>query len=100
MKTPANRVALGMLLCWCLNTAQLGIGWLLLVRDERNLAPVYVLIGAIGIVQVGYVAPLYRYFRTRGLSRMAKGVLIAASTTVFLNAGFLGALWGKHMAQR
>jgi len=49
-----------MAICWLLNVAQLGVGWLLLVADVRMLPAYYVLIGAIGLVQVGYVVPIWR----------------------------------------
>jgi hypothetical protein len=75
----------GFAICWLLNIAQLGIGWLLLVADERSLSAVYVLIGAIGLVQLGYVVPIWRLLVRKGKPRTAKGVLIAAGITATLN---------------
>lgn len=71
---------------WLFNVAQLGIGWLLLVADVRMLPAYYVLIGAIGLVQVGYVVPLWRLLVRSGRPRTAKGLLIAASLTAVVNA--------------
>jgi len=71
----------GMAICWLLNVAQLGVGWLLLVADVRMLPAYYVLVGAIGLVQVGYVVPLWRLLRRKGKPRTAKGMLLAAALT-------------------
>lgn len=75
-----------MAICWLLNVAQLGVGWLLLVADVRMLPAYYVLVGTIGLVQVGYVVPLWRLLRRNGKPRTAKGLLLAAALTVFMNA--------------
>jgi len=77
--------AAGLAICWLLNIAQLGIGWLLLVADVRLLPAVYVLIGAIGAVQVGYVVPIWRLLVRKGKPRAAKGLLVAAGITGLLN---------------
>jgi hypothetical protein len=79
-------IVAGLAICWLLNIAQLCIGWLLLVADDRLLSTIYVLIGAIGLVQVGYVVPIWRLLRRKGKPQTAKGVLIAAGITLFLNA--------------
>jgi hypothetical protein len=79
-------IVAGLAICWLLNVSQLGLGWLLLVADVRMLAAYYVLIGAIGLVQVGYVVPIWRLLKRRGQSRTAKGLLIAASMTAVVNA--------------
>lgn len=76
----------GVAICWLLNIAQIGTGWLLLVADVRMLPAYYVLIGAVGLVQVGYVVPIWRVLVRKGKSRTARGVLIAAWITVLLNA--------------
>jgi hypothetical protein len=76
----------GLAICWLLNFAQLGIGWLLLVADVRLLPAVYVLIGAIGAVQVGYVVPIWRLLVRKGRPRAAKGMLVAAGLTAIMNA--------------
>jgi len=74
-----------MAICWLLNVAQLGIGWLLLVADVRMLPAYYVLIGAIGVVQVGYVVPIWRLLRRKGKLRTARGLFWAAGTTALMN---------------
>ena len=74
-----------MAICWLLNIAQLGVGWLLLVADVRLLPAYYVLVGAIGVVQVGYVIPLWRLLRRKGKPTTAKGLLLAAALTALLN---------------
>lgn len=79
-------IAAGLAIGWLFNVAQLGIGWLLLVADVRMLPAYYVLIGAIGLVQVGYVVPLWRLLVRSGRPRTAKGLLIAASLTAVVNA--------------
>ena len=76
----------GMAICWLFNVAQLGVGWLLLVADVRMLPAYYVLVGAIGLVQVGYVVPLWRLLRQRGKARTANGLLLAAALTTLINA--------------
>jgi hypothetical protein len=83
---------IGAIICWLLNTAELGIGWLLLVHDDRYLPMVYVLIGAIGLVQVGYVVPLWRLLVRKGKPHAAKGLLIAAGTTALVNILAVAAL--------
>jgi hypothetical protein len=85
-------IAAGLAICWLLNVAQLGTGWLLLVADVRMLPAYYVLIGAIGLVQVGYVVPIWRLLKRRGQSRTAEGLLIAASMTAVVNAALAAAM--------
>lgn len=75
----------GMAVCWLLNIAELSIAWLLVVADVRMLPAYYVLVWAIGVVQVGYVVPLWRLLVRRGLARTAKGLLIAALLTALAN---------------
>jgi len=74
-----------MAICWLLNVAQVGVGWLLLVADVRMLPAYYVLVGAIGLVQVGYVVPIWRLLRRKGKLRTAKGMLLAAALTALIN---------------
>jgi len=74
-----------MAICWLLNVAQLGVGWLLLVADVRMLPAYYVLVGAIGVVQVGYVVPIWHLLRRKNEPRTARGVMIAAVLTAILN---------------
>jgi len=78
-------MAAGMAICWLLNVAQLGVGWLLLVADVRMLPGYYVLVGAIGLVQVGYVIPIWRLLRRKGKPMTAKGMLLAAVLTGLMN---------------
>ncbi len=78
-------IVAGMAICWLLNVAQLGVGWLLLVADVRMLPAYYVLVGAVGVVQVGYVIPIWRLLRRRGKPRTAKGMLLAAVLTALMN---------------
>lgn len=91
----------GMAICWLLNVAQLGVGWLLLAADVRMLPAYYVLVGAIGVVQVGYVVPLWRLLRRKGKPRTANGLLLAAALTAVMNAVvvwviFTGPHFGTH----
>ena len=55
MNQGRGSIIAGMAICWLLNIAQLGVGWLLLIADVRMLPAYYVLVGAIGVVQIGYV---------------------------------------------
>ena len=85
MNQDRGSILAGMAICWLLNVAQLGVGWLLLVADVRTLPAYYVLVGAIGLVQVGYVVPIWRLLRRKGKPRTAKGILLAAALTALLN---------------
>jgi hypothetical protein len=85
MNQDRGSVAAGMAICWLLNVAQLGVGWLLLVADVRMLPAYYVLVAAIGLVQVGYVVPIWRLLRRKGKPRTAKGMLLAAVITALIN---------------
>ncbi len=90
MNDGRGSIVAGFAICWLLNIAQLGVGWLLLVADVRMLPAFYVLIYAIGLVQVGYVVPIWRLLVRRGKPRTAKGLLIAACVTTVLNLGLFG----------
>jgi hypothetical protein len=85
MNQDRGSVVAGMAICWLLNVAQLGVGWLLLVADVRMLHGYYVLVGAVGVVQVGYVIPIWRLLRRRAKPRTAKGMLLAAALTALMN---------------
>lgn len=78
-------LVLGMALCWLLNIAQLGIAFLLLVSGEKMLPVVYVMAGALGLVQVAYVVPLYRLLRRKGRKLTARGLVMAACATALVN---------------
>ncbi len=95
MNDSRGSIVAGLAVCWLLNIAQLGIGWLLLVADERTLPAVYVLIGAIGLSQVGYVVPLWRLLMRRGQSRTAKGFLIAAGITAAANVALAAVIFRR-----
>ena len=84
----SSSLFLGLLICWLLNMVQLGVAWLLFVRSERMLPSVFVLVGALGLLQSGYVVPIWYVFRRRGMNRMAKGLLIAAAFTLLVNVVF------------
>lgn len=86
----------GMAICWLLNVAQLGVGWLLLVADVRMLPAYYVLVGAIGLVQVAYVVPIWRLLRRKGKPRTAKGLVIAAVVTLIADITFVMLAFLRH----
>ncbi|HSK44914.1 MAG TPA: hypothetical protein VLA83_13615 [Candidatus Binatia bacterium] len=86
MPKEKGSIIAGVAICWLLNVAQLGIGWLLLIADVRMLPAYYVLVGAIGLVQVGYVVPIWRLLVRKGKLRTAKGMVIGASVTLLINA--------------
>ena len=97
MNDGGGSIAAGMAICWLLNIAQLGVGWLLLVADVRMLPAYYVLIGAVGVVQVSYVVPIWRLLRRKGKPRTGKGVLLAAGLTALANIVIVLAI---HMSPR
>lgn len=77
----------GVLIGWFLNLVQLGIALLLLATTEKALPAVYVLLVALGLVQIGYTVPIYRLLRRKGKSTTAFGLLTAACVTAVVNAG-------------
>ena len=83
----------GMIVCWLLNVVHLGIAYLLFAHGERTLPTVFVLVGAIGLLQVAYVAPLWYFLRRQGKRRMAKGLAIAATITLLANATYLAVIY-------
>ena len=95
MSKEEGHILLGMLLCWLLNIVQLGIAAVLLTTGERTLPTVFILVGAIGLLQFVYVIPIWRLFRNRGKSMTARGLLIAASITALLNAACWGGAVGR-----
>jgi len=78
----------GLVVCWLLNLAHLGVAYLIFATGERTLPTVFVLVGAIGLVQIAYVAPIWYLLRRRGKKRMATGLAIAAGTTLLFNGTF------------
>ncbi|HEY6968922.1 MAG TPA: hypothetical protein VJA94_06950 [Candidatus Angelobacter sp.] len=83
----------GLLVGWLLNVVHLGIAYLLFVYGEQTLPTVFVLVGAIGLLQIGYIVPIWFVLRQRGKRRMAKGLLIAALITALINAGFIAMIY-------
>ncbi|HEX2327455.1 MAG TPA: hypothetical protein VHN74_01935 [Candidatus Angelobacter sp.] len=80
---------LGMLICWSLNVFHLGLSfWIFTLLGEKFLAPFYVLVGGIGVLQMAYVVPLYRLLRRKNLPEAALGLILAACITLFLSASF------------
>lgn len=90
---PEGSLTLGLLVCWLLNVLHLGIAYLLFVYGEQMIPTVFVLVGGIGLLQIGYVVPIWFVLRRRGRTRMAKGLLIAACLTALFNAGFIGLIY-------
>lgn len=87
----------GILICWFLNLVQLGIAFLLLATSEKALPSVYVLTTALGLVQIGYVVPIYRLLGRRGKPRTAQGLLTGAAISAIANAGIDYYLFGSSM---
>jgi hypothetical protein len=96
MNQGRGSILAGMAICWLLNVAQLGVGWLLLVADVRMLPAYYVLVGAIGLVQIGYVVPIWRLLRRKGKPRTANGLIIAAILTLITDVAFLMLAYMRH----
>lgn len=86
--TDQGSLFLGIIACWLLNVVHLGIAYFIFVESERMLSTVFVLVGAIGVLQVGYIAPLWYLFRSRGKRRMARGLMIASTITLLVNGAF------------
>ncbi|MFL6388026.1 MAG: hypothetical protein ACJ71U_11110 [Terriglobales bacterium] len=96
MDQARGSILAGMAICWLLNVAQLGIGWLLLVADVRMLPAYYVMVGAIGLVQVGYVVPIWRLLRRKEKPRIGKGMLLAAVITLIFNVALVMLAYLRH----
>jgi hypothetical protein len=86
-----------MLVCWLLNMVQLGIAFVLLSSSEKLLPAVYTMSAGLGLVQIGYVVPLWRYLRRNGRREVALGVIIAADITICVNFGVDNHLIGSKM---
>jgi hypothetical protein len=78
-------VFLGMLICWLLNVVQLGVAFVLLSISDKLLPAVYTLSLALGLVQIGYVVPLWRYLRRKNRRDAATGLLMAAGISLCIN---------------
>jgi hypothetical protein len=96
MNQGRGSIVVGMAICWLLNVAQLGVGWLLLVADVRMLPAYYVLVAAIGLVQIGYVVPIWRLLRRKGKPRTAQGLMIAAVLTFVVDAVLVMLAYLRH----
>jgi len=55
------------------------------VADVRMLPAYYALVGAIGLLQVGYVVPIWRLLRRKGKPQTARGMMLPPGSTAFLN---------------
>ena len=89
--------ASGMLICWFLNVVQLGVAFVLLASTEKALPSVYVLAAALGLVQFGYVLPIYRLLWRKQRRYSAHGLLTAAFATALANAVIDYHLFGSAM---
>lgn len=96
MDQARGSILAGIAICWLLNVAQLGVGWLLLVADVRMLPAYYVMVGAIGLVQIGYVVPIWRLLRRKGKPMTAKGLLLAAVSTLIFNVVLVMLAYLRH----
>ncbi len=76
----------GVIMCWFFNLVQLGIAFFLLATSEKTLPFVYVLLTALGLVQIGYIVPIYHLLRRKGKLNAARGLLAAACATAVVNA--------------
>jgi hypothetical protein len=86
---------LGLIVCWLLNMVHIGIAYLVFISGERTLPTALVLVGAIGLLQTGYVAPIWYLLRRRGKKRMATGLALAAGITLLLNTALWLDLYGN-----
>lgn len=88
-----GHVTLGFALGVILNLLQVGLVAVLndqFSSDSISEPILLVGLGAAGIVQLFYIIPLYTYFRRKGKTETAKGLLIAASLVILVN----GLCWG------
>jgi hypothetical protein len=65
---------------------QLGITFVLLSSSEKLLPAVYTMSFALGLVQIGYVVPLWRLLVRNERLWVARGLLIGAGITLVVNA--------------
>lgn len=86
-----------MLICWLLNLVQLGVAFVLLASSEKTLPSVYVLAAALGVVQLGYLLPIYRLLWRKGKRYASYGLVTAASASAIANAIIDYRLWGSAM---
>lgn len=88
---------LGMLICWLLNLVQLGVAFILLASSEKILPAVYVMVGGMGLVQIGYVVPIHRLLRRQGRQGAAQGLLLAAFVTLVVNIACAYRFFGTQL---
>lgn len=87
----------GMMVCWLLNLVQLGIAFVLLSSSEKNLPAVYVLTTALGLVQLGYVVPIYHLLLRWRRRYAGYGLLTAACSSLLSNVVIDYHLFGNAM---
>jgi hypothetical protein len=87
----------GMLICWLLNLVQLGIAFVLLSSSEKTLPAVYVLSAGLGLVQFGYVIPIWRILSRKGKRYAGYGLLTAACSSLISTAVIDYYLFGNAM---
>lgn len=86
----AGKILWGLLVCWGLNLLEIFLPFFWIGPSDRVIS---VAIGGIGLIQLIYVLPLYFLFKQKGKTDTAKGIVIAASITAFLNASCWGIFW-------
>jgi hypothetical protein len=74
----------GLAICWGCNILHLIAGWILMFAVTRVGMVVF---GGIGLVQLVYVIPFWRHFKSEGQANIVNGLVIAASVTALLNVG-------------
>ncbi|MBZ5523888.1 MAG: hypothetical protein LAP21_16760 [Acidobacteriia bacterium] len=95
MNNHEGSIGVGLLIGWGLNLAEAGLSFLALRNvDLDKLIYVFVLVGGVGLIQLVYILPLYVIFRRQGKAATAKGLVIAACVTAFLNCTCWG-LFGR-----
>jgi hypothetical protein len=82
MTEDRGNVLMGLAVCWGCNILHLVAGWVLIFF----VLPVGMIVfGGIGLVQLAYVIPFYRHFKSDGQTNIVNGLIIAASVTALLN---------------
>lgn len=78
-------IGYGFLICWLLNLVHLAIAFLLLASSERMIVYAYLLAVWLGLLQIGYVVPIYRLLWRKGKRFVAHGLVTAALITATTN---------------
>ena len=81
----------GLILGIFLNVVQGGLSWLLFVLLQGSLDALVISLSAWGLIQLIYMVPIYIYLRRTKRADTAKGLLIAASLVLLVNAS----CWGR-----